>query len=29
MKTNYLMIAGDVANELGVPQGHAYKVMGV
>ena len=26
MKTNYLMSAEDVANELGVSKGHAYKV---
>lgn len=27
MKTNYLMSAEDVANELGVSKGHAYKVI--
>ena len=27
MKTNYLMGAEDVANELGVSKGHAYKVI--
>lgn len=27
MKTNYLMSAEDVANELGISKGHAYKVI--
>ncbi len=27
MKTNYLMSAEDVAHELGVSKGHAYKVI--
>ncbi len=27
MKSNYLMDAEDVANELGISKGHAYKVI--
>ena len=27
MKTNYMMGAEDVANELGISKGHAYKVI--
>ena len=27
MKTNYMMNAEDVANELGISKGHAYKVI--
>ena len=27
MKSNYMMDAEDVANELGVSKGHAYKVI--
>lgn len=26
-KTNYMMTAADVANELGVSKGHAYKMI--
>ena len=27
MKSNYMMDAKDVANELGISKGHAYKVI--
>ena len=27
MKSNYMMSAEDVANELGISKGHAYKVI--
>lgn len=27
MKTNYMMNAEDVANELGISKGHAYKII--
>ena len=27
MKSNYMMDAEDVANELGISKGHAYKVI--
>ena len=27
MKSNYMMGAEDVANELGISKGHAYKVI--
>jgi transposase len=27
MKTNYMMSATDVADELGVSKGHAYKII--
>ena len=27
MKSNYMMNAEDVANELGISKGHAYKVI--
>lgn len=27
MKTNYMMTAEDVANEIGVSKGHAYKLI--